>query len=393
MKNKVATHDSVRQRLYTLWRCAGDHFSKLKLRLSKRKVPVCIFKTDGIGDFVLALGAIRLLVNSFGDENCALVIWPAALPLAEREFPKTIKIVVPPRLRGGFHAILGVLRLVVRLKTLRFEHLVCFRHQRSRFQCAVLHWVQAKSTYGITNDPDFFCGRKREFMFGSEGVYPIVAPKGFCLELEAHRQLAEQVLHRSVSIYELKPRIDGVDISAENYILVCPFSSAAIKDYPIEPLSTVIAAIYDKYGISISLSFSPEQFARAQELKKILREKGVNILPLSTNSFQEFLGRIARATAILTVDTATAHIATALDKRTVVILGGGHYATFGPWNNSQKQEWITNSLPCFYCNWECTEPEPFCITRIAPSRLVDAMIRVLGEKATISQCNTRDYCQ
>src|SRR4030095_12192251 len=56
---------------------------------------VGIFKPDSLGDLVLALGAIRRLVEHYGEENCVLVVCPLNAELAEREFPNVERVIVP----------------------------------------------------------------------------------------------------------------------------------------------------------------------------------------------------------------------------------------------------------------------------------------------------------
>src|SRR5580698_9663310 len=54
-----------------------------------------IYKVDRLGDFVLALGAIRAITEIAGEENCLLFHGAAAAELARREFPRLAKVEVP----------------------------------------------------------------------------------------------------------------------------------------------------------------------------------------------------------------------------------------------------------------------------------------------------------
>src|SRR5438552_3873027 len=56
---------------------------------------VAIVKLDRLGDFVLALGAIKLLVRHFGPERCVLIVSSAAAALAQREFPDVERMILP----------------------------------------------------------------------------------------------------------------------------------------------------------------------------------------------------------------------------------------------------------------------------------------------------------
>jgi ADP-heptose:LPS heptosyltransferase len=342
---------------------------------------LCIFKPDGIGDFVLATGAIRLLVNHFGPENCVLVICPMVQALAELEFPETPKLIVP-LFRFTFRPSLfwAAIRPRKLLGALQFDQLVCLRHQRLRFQNLVLHWIVADRHFGLINQPDFYLGSDCEFVFGNSDAYPKNAREGTCLELEAHRRVIERSLQREVSADEITPAFRNIRVEPSDYLLVCPFSRISLKNYPSDLLEIATTHIHRRFGLPVMLSCSPEQCEAATALEERLRQRNVLVMPIQRTSGQEYLESVACARAVLTVDTATAHIATALNIPTVVILGGGHYGQFGPWRRSGKQEWVTNSLSCFHCNWRCTELEAYCITRVSPASLEKAMLRVLSVK-------------
>jgi ADP-heptose:LPS heptosyltransferase len=91
-------------------------------------------------------------------------------------------------------------------------------------------------------------------------------------------------------------------------------------------------------------------------------------------SLVEFAQRVADAKAVLTVETSTAHLAAALDKPAVILIGGGHFGLLGPWQRSSKQRWLTNQLPCFGCDWRCIYPEIRCLSEIPPSAVARALL-------------------
>jgi len=98
----------------------------------------------------------------------------------------------------------------------------------------------------------------------------------------------------------------------------------------------------------------------------------------ATRGTVEFAEAISQAELVLTVETSTAHIATALDRPTIVLNGGGHYGQFAPWRRSARQIWLTHRLDCFGCGWRCPYPAPYCLTRIAAEQVGAAIRAVLG---------------
>jgi hypothetical protein len=340
---------------------------------------LCIFKPDGIGDFVLALGTIGLLIDQCGTDNCVLILWPAVSELADLEFPRVRKIYIPHfRFSLNPRVIWRCIGLRKRLGTMRFEKLVCLRHQRSPFQELTLNWLLAERSFGITNQAGYNLRGDCEMTFDDTSCYPKAQRAGLCLELEAHIRVAERLLKITVPSDVIIPAFRTIKAVRGNYILVCPFGSVAIKSYPISSLEFVVAQIYSKYGMPIMLTCSLEQMEVGEEIGSRLKRHGVKVLPIERLQLPAFLGAVANAYAVLTVDTATAHVATAFDIPTVVILGGGHYGQFGPWSRSQKQEWLTNFMDCFHCNWKCTKSEPFCITDIEPPSIIEALFRVIN---------------
>jgi ADP-heptose:LPS heptosyltransferase len=362
-----------------LHRIAAWSIRKPARRKTQNRYALCIFKPDRIGDFVLATGAIRLLLGHFGPKNCLLVISPLVRALAEMEFPDTPKLMVPA-FRFSLHP--NLIRAAIQprnqLGALQFERIACLRHQRSRFQNLVLHWMVSEKRHGLINQSGFYLGKDHEFIFSSATAYPEKAREGQCLELEAHRLVAEQTLQREVFEGDITPAFAKIQAKPGNYMLVCPFSSAPLKDYPCDALEAAVAEIQRRFSLPVMLSYSFERQKSSKSIESRWQRRGLAVLPSSAMSFQGYLNSVASAGAVLTVDTATAHIATALDIPTVVILGGGHYGQFGPWRKSPRQEWVTHPLPCFHCHWHCTQLEPYCITRITPESIAEAMSRVLG---------------
>jgi ADP-heptose:LPS heptosyltransferase len=346
----------------------------------QRRYRLCIFKPDGIGDFVLALGAIRLLLDEFGAENCVLVCWPAVQALAEAEFPRaTLVITAPFDVSLRPRLVWTAMRLRKRFGAFKFEQLVCLRHQRSRFQNLALHWIRAEKHYGLVNQPSYHLGENCEFAFNNRDAYPKNAEDGHCLELEAHRIVAERSLGRKVAGSEIMPAFGSFRRSPGNYILVSPFSGKLMKDCPLDLLVPVLAEIKRSYSAPFLLSFSPQQHDRARKLALALSQENILVDLPPPMSFAEYVQSVSTARAVLTVDTATAHIAITLGIPTVVILGGGHYGQFGPWGRSAKQVWVSNPLACFNCGWHCSQPEVYCITHIKVESVTNAMRHVLSQ--------------
>jgi ADP-heptose:LPS heptosyltransferase len=139
-----------------------------------------------------------------------------------------------------------------------------------------------------------------------------------------------------------------------------------------------LGAVQRETKLRIRLSASRQDTARAERLKAELISQGAEVDPLVQTSLLDHLEDIGGAAVVLSAETGTAHLATALDLPTVVLLGGGHFGLCAPWRKSKRQEWLSNPLPCFHCNWRCHQPEPLCITRVTAAEIHAGVKRVLN---------------
>jgi ADP-heptose:LPS heptosyltransferase len=76
---------------------------------------------------------------------------------------------------------------------------------------------------------------------------------------------------------------------------------------------------------------------------------------------------IRRCDLLLCADAAPLHIATAMRKPVVGILGGGHYGRFYPWGDPKLANVVNNPLDCYGCNWQCKYDTVRCIQEIPPA--------------------------
>jgi len=344
---------------------------------SAKKLKCAIFKHDRIGDFILAQGAIRLLAEHFGQEGCVLVVSSLVAPLAKAWFPRMHVVAIPHPKHGLLRTVLPYyLRYRPQVAAFHADIAVCLRHQRYSFYDILFSWIHRTKSIGTQfMDERYRPGESHplfEQPFDEAVDYPTQIPAGYCQELEANRLVVERVIGRSVDISEVLPRIETGTYEIPGRLLLVPFSSAEIKNYPIDALSAALAQIPSH--LQIVLAPAPEDFERSKSLVERLKGNVANTFEIvPPKNLSAYIEEVAKSEYVLTMDSAAAHIATALNKRTVVILGGGHYGMFGPWHRSSRQIWLSHPMDCYHCAWNCIHPEPYCITRIEPQKVVQAI--------------------
>lgn len=337
---------------------------------------VGIYKVDRLGDFVLALGAIRLLVQHYGVKHCVLFGSRYSAELAAVEFPG-LEIV---ELSTGHNSLW---RTRVELYRMRrhpafqagVETLICLRHHRTLHDDVVLGAIPAKQTWGNTNSPltDAAEQISRSRLSFDNSVIPLAPAANECKELAWHRSLVSRVLGRQLSAADTLPEFADASVTSQEYAGISPFSSSAVKDIAPAQLIKICEELVNR-GLEIRLWADPRQRPRFNALALQLGQKLRSPIKIVvTETIRDLIHEVRGARLIISADTVTAHIATAMNKPLVALLGGGHFGWFAPWRRSQNQQWVTNRMDCFGCNWQCMHPEPYCLTRIDAAEISRAM--------------------
>jgi ADP-heptose:LPS heptosyltransferase len=347
-----------------------------------------IFKVDRIGDFVLALGAIRVALHAWGESSCLLVVSALSEPLAAEEFPRTPRLVLPPFVGHG--QIFSATRVARRaLSTISCDIAINLRHQRWDFDELCLSWVRAKSIHVVEDVAgrwmfaerrSFSAPQAKRMTFEEEALAP--ADDGWQLsrELAMHRQLLSVVLERSISADEILPRLMRERAGTFGPVVVSPLGSHPLRDLFPDGLLLALKKV-QAAGLSSVLVGTARQRLRLEEIAGALRAQRLQHVDVRSDlSLSDFVRALGAAPLVLTTESAAAHLATALDRPTVVVLGGGHFGQFGPWRRSRRQAWLTNEMECFSCNWRCIHPQPYCVTRVPAQAIASAVAERLPQE-------------
>jgi ADP-heptose:LPS heptosyltransferase len=334
-----------------------------------------IYKADRLGDFVLALGAIRRLVESARPRRTVLVITPSAAELATREFPEVDQVIVDPCRSGVGAAALDLWRRRHE-DLLRYgvQDLVCLRHHRLPAESVVGGRIPAVAAWGMAHSRLSGNAGKLASMPLDHEAPLRSALAGECLELAQHRSVVEAYLSRSLLEGELTPVLSPGWVGSGPAAVVSPFGSHPIRTIPFPLLAAAGRHLKAVHGLRMDLLCPPGEEARFNDLEHRLRSarvEDIRIVPCAT--IEALRENLRHSRLVLSAETGTAHLAAALDAPLVGFVGGGHLGWFAPWSRSQRQRWITQDVPCQGCLWNCSQPEPICLTRITEQQVTDAI--------------------
>jgi ADP-heptose:LPS heptosyltransferase len=347
---------------------------RLPLGGERRSYRQVLIKLDRLGDAVLALGALRCLVED--EESTLMLVSPLAAPLIRREFPE-VEVLVLPAFCLTFWPdfVRFIFDYAPVLRRLQAGRVVCLRHQASDYTRAVLHLIQTEQRYFIDwQKPWEPQALSTPDQTGPGVAYPDQADT--CLELEAHRRMVAAVMGRAVSPGEVLPSLKSTPTRAGDGLLVCPVTGDAIRHYPPALLAAALQRFRRQCDWPIHVCLPPD--AEAEPWKAALRQSKLEVAqwhePVNESALIDL---IAQAGVVLAPDSAPAHLAIALGKPGVFLLGGGHFSMFAPWQKCPTQRWLVHELSCFGCRWNCQHPEPYCLTQIEPQRVAETLWQVI----------------
>lgn len=354
-----------------------------------------LFKPDGIGDFFLSSGVIRLLAREFGEENLTIATLPVMESVVRGQFPRAAFLPLPIRKRRVLLNVFvaNCIRCFPSWLTLLRSHhevSISLRHMRDYLMNVLFYSLRSPLRLVCENQ---LLGNGRPVRRWTERAFtavfrPVVLPYpsgesgaggGIPRELEANRRLVSRALGRDVAIAEIWPELRRVGESPVTgaYCLCAPFANGGGKDYPGELWAELFRMLAGREKIpALVLTGSREQRGRLEEFSRLISESwpeaASRISIEHPSDLQKFIDLIAGAGLVLTVDTAAAHAATALDRPTVVLYSGQQYGVFGPWVRSSRQRWIQPEKGSLGRNdWHHTLP---------PAMVADAVGEVLRDK-------------
>lgn len=338
-----------------------------------------IMKVDRLGDFILATGAIHALLAHFGHSECALVVSEEVQALAEREFPGVPCHVVPAFKQKLFREIARAHRKwTAPLEFFDCEHLVCLRHQRSVYRDLILRAIPCQRLWWLERAP--FSDSACLALAPAECSYTEALPDPFTpREVSAHRLLVSRVIKKSLPIETLRPHLRAsATLAPVPSIVIAPLAGDPIRNVPSQIIWGALAQSLNGRKHSIVLSGRQDQ---KESLIAFRNSAPDALFPMTRieaeDSFEGWIARLQSALLVITGDSASAHLATALDRPLVAVAGGGHPAMFSPQVSGNRQRWFTRHVPCEGCDWQCIHPEPICITQINVNDLARAIDELL----------------
>lgn len=165
--------------------------------------------------------------------------------------------------------------------------------------------------------------------------------------------------------------VDNLDNDSSKIVALYGCAQYSIKDY--QQLAQVLKLINLRNSYHFVCLGSEKDWQKHEDICKSANVKYTNLCGKTT--IRQAAAIIYKSVAAIGVDTAHAHIATALGIPNLAILGGGHFGRFYPYDRTQTA--IINALDCYQCNWVCKFDKPHCLTDIQAEDIASAFFEML----------------
>ena len=99
---------------------------------------------------------------------------------------------------------------------------------------------------------------------------------------------------------------------------------------------------------------------------------------------RQMIEGLRRADVVLSADAAPLHVATALGRPTVGIMGGGHFGRFYPWGDPEINRVVNRPMDCYWCDWRCRYPTFRCVEEIAPAAVAHELRAAIAAGARLA---------
>jgi ADP-heptose:LPS heptosyltransferase len=233
-----------------------------------------------------------------------------------------------------------------------YDILINGHYSRTKFTDILCNLLKAKEKYAFLGD---HCNISPQDKLIGNNYYNDLVETQENLELYKYRDLLKQIFNIDIKKEDLKPelyfksRIDEYNLPKRFAVLV-PYSAYPYKDYPEEKFYNALK----DYPLDIVILGTEEQKEKANYFSE-KNKKFINLCGKTT--LLECMDIINNSEKVFGVDTGLIHVASALNKENIVVVGQGHWKRFLPWSSSTKivtgYDRYEDICPHYNCNWRC----------------------------------------
>ena len=199
---------------------------------------------------------------------------------------------------------------------------------------------------------------------------------------EFFQRLSKKPHFISYPMFNLPGLVSSVNWENQEYYVLFPGVSEALRQWPVECFAEIANRIYDQTGLTGILDGTPNEKPLAESIQNISRAS----LEWAGTMLDELPELLKYAKFVVSGETSAVIIAAAVETPVICVLGGAYFGRFLPYPELTGQEIVleTVSYPmsCYGCNAKCVyplktnEPAP-CLSNISVDAVWEKVIPFL----------------
>lgn len=183
--------------------------------------------------------------------------------------------------------------------------------------------------------------------------------------------LRDETIERAKKIFKEKFEIEPNACK----IVISPLSDLKIKNWELNKYIELCKKITKETETNVVLLGNKKQKKRLEKISKINKSRIIN----SAGSFSilESASLVKLSKVFIGNDSGFAHIAKALNKKHIAIIGGGTFDMFFPYETENNGEMFYYKMDCFGCQWYCIHDKPYCHFNVKTHNVFERVIESL----------------
>lgn len=174
---------------------------------------------------------------------------------------------------------------------------------------------------------------------------------------------------------ETRSILSKLGLAANRYVVMNVNSSVRSKCWPFDRFARVAAELEHK-GLTTVLVGARREQPIAESFARRCSGRVVNAA--GATSFNELTALIAHSFLVFTNDTSTVHLAVALRKPSLCVVGGGQFGVAVDYGYRDINRWLYRKTSCFFDNWHCSKTLPNnapcpCVEAVTADQAIESL--------------------
>jgi ADP-heptose:LPS heptosyltransferase len=342
---------------------------------SEQKSNILVIRTDGLGDLLLALPALRYFGESLGGCRISLLVRMESVEIAQL-CPDADEVIGWNKEKYA-RSLFYRLRFVRSLRSRGYAVAIHSTYSREPFTDELVCCCRAAQKIGFDGNLNNISAKQKA---KNDPHYTrlIKSNARGPLEIDRNRDFAEQVTGKKIAPADFQPQIwltetdraaaekllkeAGLKPESDLIVALFPGASWDAKLWPYDFYAQLADNILDHYPARIVICGALADAQGAEKVQAKMHGQAANLA--GKTNLLELAGVFEACGLFIGNDTGPLHIAVSVGAPTLGIIGGGHFGRFYPYGDLNKHRMVYKQMDCYYCDWKCIHETVRCIQEI-----------------------------